>query len=47
MISQKFSKSYNDVLTQSYLFHSGLLRDLSLFTAYSPLFTVEKNPVKN
>ena len=40
MIAQKFSKSYDDVLTQSYLFHSGLLRDLSLFTAYSPLFTV-------
>ena len=40
MKSLKFSKSYNDVLTQAYLFHSGLVRDLASFTAYSTRFTV-------
>jgi len=38
MLTVKFSKSYDDVLTQAYLFQSGLIRDLSLFTAYSPIF---------
>lgn len=38
MISKKFNKSYDDALSQAYLFHSGLVRDLSLFTAYSPMF---------
>jgi hypothetical protein len=38
MLSTKFSKPYDDVLSQAYLFHSGLVRDLALFTAYSPLF---------
>lgn len=40
MITVKFSKTYDEVLTQSYLFHSGLVRDLALFSAYSPLFSV-------
>lgn len=41
MITAKFSKSYDDVLSQAYLFHSGLVRDLASFTAFSPLFNVD------
>jgi len=41
MLTVKFSKTYDDVLTQAYLFHSGLIRDLSLFTAYSPIFDAD------
>lgn len=39
MITAKFSKSYDDVLSQAYLFHSGLVRDLASFTSFSPIFT--------
>jgi len=41
MITAKFSKSYDDVLTQAYLFHSGLIRDLVSFSTYSPIFTAD------
>ncbi|MFA7290436.1 MAG: hypothetical protein WC055_16290, partial [Melioribacteraceae bacterium] len=41
MITKKFAKSYDDALTQAYLFHSGLVRDLLLFTAYSPMFIAD------
>ena len=38
MITKKFNKTYDDALSQAYLFHSGLARDLSHFTVYSPMF---------
>ena len=38
MITKKFNKTFDDALTQAYLFHSGLVVDLSHFTAFSPIF---------
>jgi hypothetical protein len=35
MITKKFSKSYDDALTQAYLFQSELVADQALFTAFS------------
>ena len=41
MITKKFSKTYDEALTQAYLFHSEFVLDLALFTAFSPSFDVE------
>ena len=38
MITKKFSKSYDEALTQAYLFQSELVVDQAAFTAFSPLF---------
>lgn len=40
MLTKKFSKTYDEVLTQAYLFHSEFVLDLALFTAFSPSFNV-------
>ena len=40
MITKKFSKTYDEALTQAYLFHSEFVLDLALFTAFSPSFDV-------
>ena len=41
MITKKFSKTFDEALTQAYLFHSEFVLDLALFTAFSPSFDVE------
>lgn len=38
MIVKKFSKTYDQALTQAYLFHSEFVIDNALFTAFSPIF---------
>jgi len=38
MIRQNFSKSFNDVLNQAYMFQAELLVDQTAFTAFSPQF---------
>ena len=38
MIRQNFSKSFNDVLNQAYMFQAELLVDQTAFTASSPSF---------
>ena len=38
MITKKFSKTYDEALTQAYLFHSEFVIDKALFTAFSPSF---------
>ena len=40
MIRKNFNKSYDELLTQAFLFHSELLKDLPLFSAFSPMFTL-------
>jgi hypothetical protein len=40
MITKKFSKSYDEALTQAYLFHSEFVLDLASFAAFSPSFDV-------
>ena len=41
MLTKKFSKTYDEVLTQAYLFHSEFVLDLALFTAFSPTFDAD------
>lgn len=41
MITKKFSKTYDEALTQAYLFHSEFVLDLALFTAFSPSFDAD------
>jgi hypothetical protein len=41
MIQKKFSKTYDEALTQAYLFHSEFVLDLALFTAFSPSFDAD------
>jgi len=38
MLKTKFSKSFNDVLNQAYMFQSELIIDQSVFTTASPSF---------
>ncbi len=38
MITKKFSKTYDEVLTQSYLFHSEFVADQAIFEAFSGKF---------
>lgn len=38
MVSKKFSKTFDDVLNQSYMFQAELLVDQTAFTAFSPGF---------
>lgn len=38
MLKTKFNKSFDDVLTQAYLFQSELVADAADFVAYSPIF---------
>ncbi len=40
MIDKKFSKSFDEVLQQAYLFYDGFLIDEADFTAASPLFAI-------
>jgi hypothetical protein len=40
MTKKKYNKSYDELLTQAYLFHSELVKDLPLFSAFSPMFTL-------
>lgn len=40
MITKKFSKSFDDALTQAYLFHSEFVADQALFGAFSPKFGI-------
>jgi hypothetical protein len=40
MVRKKYNKSYDELLTQAFLFHSELVRDLPLFSAFSPVFTL-------
>jgi len=40
MVRKKYNKSYDELLTQSYLFYSELVSDLPLFSAFSPVFTL-------
>lgn len=40
MINKKFNKSYDELLTQAYLFHIELIEDLPLFSAFTGMFTL-------
>ena len=38
MITKKFNKTYDDALTQAYLFHSEFVKEKANFSAFSPVF---------